>query len=351
MTLMTEAPMTNIRNCLAPISRTSTTHPGLWMDKYLKDHEPGSKQELVQHVATLAVPNEYDNFYTRWTDALAQRTDVKTKTATVLGRLSVGLGGEAVLETAITLHRTYGVPYIPGSALKGLAANYARNKLTEEDWRDTSDAYKTMFGDTKAAGYVTFFDALYVPGSGSQHKPLWPDVITVHHPNYYQGNEPPADWDSPTPVSFMSATGKYLLAIGGPEQWVTKAFEILTWALAEEGIGAKTSSGYGRIKIDGMGTVAEATGGSVANVVSADPEQAIVEQFCLELDQMPAQQVASRISTVAQRWQALNIPPAQKLLIAQAILKKVEDAKRTKSSQGKPWFVELVSYVQLGDQP
>ena len=33
------------------------------------------------------------------------------------GRLIVGLGGDNVLETGITLHHTYGVPIIPGSAM------------------------------------------------------------------------------------------------------------------------------------------------------------------------------------------------------------------------------------------
>ena len=144
---------------------------------------------------------------------------------------------------AITLHRTYGVPYIPGSALKGLAANYARNRLDPEEWGTDTEAYRTMFGDTSSASYITFFDALYVPGSGHQHKPLWPDVITVHHPDYYQGNKPPADWDSPTPVSFLSATGTFLNAIGGEAPWVEKAFEILGYALSEEGIGAKRPVG------------------------------------------------------------------------------------------------------------
>src|SRR5207302_10163433 len=55
----------------------------------------------------------------------------KKRIAHVKGRMIIGLGDESVLETAITLHRTYGVPYIPGSALKGLAAAYVRQRLGE----------------------------------------------------------------------------------------------------------------------------------------------------------------------------------------------------------------------------
>ena len=39
-------------------------------------------------------------------------------------RLIIGLGGESPLETGLTLHHTFGVPIIPGSAIKGLAAHY-----------------------------------------------------------------------------------------------------------------------------------------------------------------------------------------------------------------------------------
>lgn len=246
----------NLRNCLGNIKRTDTTHPALWLDKYMPDHQTATGAALIADAARIPMPETYDRFYDRWKMTLAQEATNVMKIAIVQGRLSMGLGGESVLETAISLHRTYGAPYIPGSALKGLAASYARNKLDANAWGAESEAYKIMFGDTKAAGFLTFFDALYVPGNGHQRKALWPDVITVHHPDYYQtGNSAPADWDSPTPVSFLTATGKYLIAIGGSPVWVEKAFEILALALIEEGIGAKTSSGYGRMIIEGMALV------------------------------------------------------------------------------------------------
>src|SRR6266516_6731851 len=132
---------------------------------------------------------------------------VRPREAEVQGRMVIGMGDESVLETSVTLHHTYGVPYIPGSALKGLAASYVRQKLGEE-WQKEGEAYKTIFGETNDAGYITFFDAYYVPGSGYKGQVLYPDVIAVHHQNYYQGGEKakaPADWDSPIPVPFLSA--------------------------------------------------------------------------------------------------------------------------------------------------
>ncbi|MFZ1238846.1 MAG: type III-B CRISPR module RAMP protein Cmr6 [Anaerolineae bacterium] len=273
------------RNEVAGYTARQAQHAGLWLDKYFGASTPENaesavkKAQLVSDVAGIATPSDYSEFFDRWKAALTQAGVVEKnmREAEVVARLAVGLGGEAVLETAITLHRTYGVPYIPGSALKGLASSYADKRLEGETWRKKDGkAHHILFGNTKTAGYVTFFDALYVPGSGAKNggrsQALWPDVITVHHPDYYGGkNSAPADWDSPTPVPFLTATGKYLIAIGGPPAWVEKAFEILANALAEEGIGAKTSSGYGRMRIEGISVMVETKPGE-ANA-SASPQR------------------------------------------------------------------------------
>jgi len=261
------------RKVLAGVSVQSDTHAGLWLDKYLKDDNKGddnqksAKSVLIDEVMSLKVPGVYESFFKRWKEALVQICGAECREAKTLGRLAVNLGAEGVLETSIALHHTYGTPFIPGSALKGLATHYVLNYQDKAEWgRDK--AFKTLFGDTESAGYVTFYDALYVPDSG---KALVPDVITVHHPDYYQtGQTPPADWDSPTPIPFITASGSFLIALSGPAEvkaeaeailcggqdtvalsgtpgWVTAAFEILELALEREGIGAKTSSGYGRM--------------------------------------------------------------------------------------------------------
>ena len=46
-------------------------------------------------------------------------------------RLIVGLGDESVYETGIRLLRNYGIPYIPGSALKGVAKAWAVEMVAE----------------------------------------------------------------------------------------------------------------------------------------------------------------------------------------------------------------------------
>lgn len=257
----------------------NTTNASLWFDKYLteqverrQDSETSpAKDTLINEVTDLYADAEYRPHFERWQNTLTA-SGIMCKKATTTGRMVVGLGGESAIETAITLHRTYGVPYIPGSALKGLAAMYARTKLEDKAWHlpkedakeqenakdaqteNSADqqgwAYNVLFGTTQEAGHVTFFDALYVPNTGHAKRPLHKDVLTVHHKEYYDGTDkPPADWDSPVIIPFLSATGTYLLALDGPAEWVEKAYKILEKALAEDGIGAKTSSGYGRMRI------------------------------------------------------------------------------------------------------
>ncbi|NJO05940.1 MAG: type III-B CRISPR module RAMP protein Cmr6 [Chloroflexaceae bacterium] len=255
------------RDKLCKVQPGSTTHAGLWLDAYLPDKdkrdEPlgdeAKKHQLVRDVANCEVPDVYTLFFERWQGQLAA-VGARCRKATVGGRLAIGLGAEAVLETSLTLHRTYGVPYIPGSALKGLAASYARRGLQGTEWTDKEAAYRLVFGDTKSAGYITFYDALYIPCTGKPDakQPLQPDVLTVHHRDYYAGKgEPPADWDSPVPVPFLSATGQYLLALAPApavgdriDEWIDAVFVLLTNALSEWGIGAKTSSGYGRMEVE-----------------------------------------------------------------------------------------------------
>ncbi|HRI06723.1 MAG TPA: type III-B CRISPR module RAMP protein Cmr6 [Nannocystaceae bacterium] len=256
------------RSALRHLAPTSTTHAGLWLDRFLPkqpkatntDEDKGTIQAHIKRLADIKVPDAYRHHCNRWTRHIADlgEADARTAKATVRGRMIIGLGAESVLETAIHLHHTYGVPVIPGSALKGLAADYARNRLKDEAWHKSKDdigaSYRALFGDTTEAGCVIFHDALWIPpeGEARDKHPLDLDVMTVHHRDYYgtKGKSPPADSDDPNPVSFVTARGTYLIALEGPPDWTDAAMSILKHALAEEGIGAKTAAGYGRLDLD-----------------------------------------------------------------------------------------------------
>lgn len=297
-------------------------HAGLWLDKFLPEQfaqgETGGEDAYREHfkwATEIPVAGTYQQFFNRW-EAMLIAAETKRAVATTRGRLVIGLGADSVLENAITLHRTYGVPVIPGSALKGLAAAYARNRLDDPQWKKDGKAYKILFGDTNSAGYVTFFDALYHP-DGSPKKPLVMDVVTVHHQGYYQDkNEPPADWDSPTPVPFVSVRNdvKFLVALAGPDEWVEAAFQIVGRALEEEGIGAKTNSGYGRMALK-----------LVEEVRELSPDQTFREKVEATSD------INKDFVTLYVEWENLEVPEDAKRDLARLILAKVDAAGLPKS--------------------
>jgi CRISPR-associated protein Cmr6 len=87
---------------------------------------------------------------------------------------------------------------------------------------------------------------------------LYPDVMTPHHPNYNQSPaHPPADWDDPIPIPFLTSTSSYMIALAAPElderdAWIERTFTILGLAFEEMGVGAKTSSGHGRLELNAL---------------------------------------------------------------------------------------------------
>jgi len=323
--------MSTRRVSLANEQKRPTTNAGLWLDKFIRnqaEEDKDSRRDLVRDVSDIPVPEEYARWFERWRRALHDY-GAQCRVAEVLGRMAVGLGEESVLETSVALHHTYGVPSIPGSALKGLAASFARQHLGEQ-WQPGTDAYRIIFGDTDNAGYVIFFDALPLPGS----KLLYPDVITVHHEDYYQkGDAPPADWDNPNPVPFLSASGKYLVALAGPDPWVKAAFEILRHALLNLGVGAKTSSGYGRLRLEPDPPIA-----------NADREKA--DQLIGQIQALKTSEVAGRIQTFYEQWRKLEVSSVHKRRIAEAIVAKVKEAGREKQSRGKDWYRELLESLR-----
>ncbi|HLY31600.1 MAG TPA: type III-B CRISPR module RAMP protein Cmr6 [Ktedonobacterales bacterium] len=179
-------------------------------------------------------------------------------TAKSSGRVIVGLGGPSPLDTDMTLHHVYGLPYLPGSALKGLTHAYAEHTGQSED------DIKRIFGTTNGGGAVIFFDA--IPGVGLT---IDLDIMNPHYPDYYQdtGNQtPPSDDQSPIPIFFLTVKNSaFHFAVaprpGAPEKAASAGqtgdreksdAEIAAcWlrdALEHEGIGGKTSSGYGRFE-------------------------------------------------------------------------------------------------------
>lgn len=227
------------------------SNAGLALERYLP--EVGSLDATrrggqLAVVAGTPIPAVYRTAYQRWVEQLEHLPGVAARRVVARGRLIVGLGAETVHQTTVTLHRQYGVPILPGSALKGLARQYVSGAK-----RASPRQLEVLFGTSDSAAHISYFDAWYVPGSAPADRPLGLDVITVHHPEYYashgRGDGWPGDFDDPTPLPLLSASGSYLVAVRGPDlEWADFALRLLERALDEWGIGARTSSGYGRLR-------------------------------------------------------------------------------------------------------
>lgn len=259
----------SVRKALDDLARGGplpSSNAALWLDRYLcveGDVEPAqAKQQHLTKTRIIGLPEGYEDFFERHKAALQRDPRTRLFEASVIGRLALGLGRASSWENGITLHHTWGVPFIPGSALKGLASSYAHQRLAEPNWRKAGndgvagESHELLFGTTAVQGAVVFHDALFMPRpSKAGALGLAPDTVTVHHRDYYQPSSereisPPADWDSPVPIPFLSLTGEFLLALSGPPAWVDAAVTLMQRALEELGIGAKTSSGYGRLRCE-----------------------------------------------------------------------------------------------------
>jgi len=179
-------------------------------------------------------------------------------------RMVVGLGGESVYETSMTLHHIYGFPYIPGSAIKGVTRHHIITSLLsgffpEEDlavldravdmpdlekyradkgvdvemamralrdgvtvrrdrdmiikpsealleklyrgW-DELDGVREVFGNQAKKGKVIFLDAFPV-----EPPKMKTDIMNPHFSKYYSKQEPPVDSMGPVPVHFLTVEG------------------------------------------------------------------------------------------------------------------------------------------------
>jgi CRISPR-associated protein Cmr6 len=258
--------LTALDGALFPAGQKTTpaVNAGLWLARYLlaqtgegaNAEAKEAKERLISQAGRIVESNLYRQAFDVRKKQLLEPTAgrvAQARTAQAAGRVVIGIGDKGALEVGLTLEHTWGVPVLPGSALKGLAASAAR-KFGGEAWQSDQPSYLALFGDTDERGFVTFHDAWRAPKSDLAVVAL--DVMTVHHTKYYGGDQhggdvvAPADTDSPIPVSFMTVQGDFLVVVEAHEaSWCDAALRFLELGLRDLGIGAKTNAGYGRMKL------------------------------------------------------------------------------------------------------
>ncbi|MBK1645226.1 type III-B CRISPR module RAMP protein Cmr6 [Thiocapsa imhoffii] len=256
-------PIQLMREVLQPLySAANDAHPGLLIQRgypvYDADTEEGrrAKTAHLQEICAIPASPFYHNAYQRWQSATTDPLRFRQLELALETRLFIGLTGGGMLETGCAISHSYGMPYIPGSSVKGVVRAHARTSLFGHEHPEIIAELFGVDADPDPdqgwaqglSGLVAFHDAWWVPGSADH--PLVEEIVTTHHLDYYgsEGQTPATDFDSPVPNAQIAVQGRFLFVLEGPRStpgWLDLAEKMLTAALSMRGIGAKTRTGYG----------------------------------------------------------------------------------------------------------
>lgn len=349
---------------------SATAHPGLDYDKFANGWQKGED-------GGISLPdNAKKDFFSRMVSEFAKcgsglaaglkmaqsrhRRLIETLNGVVLDlktdwRFISGLGSSHPYETGFIWHRTLGVPYLPGSSVKGMVRSWAEDwdeEWTADDGR-RKDAVCRLFGpestgavqDRDAAGRLVFFDALPVTPPK-----LEVDILNPHYQPYYADGKPPADYYNPVPVFFLTVAGgqmfrfsvaprpgAYYIKKQSPEEIdaemqkdVETGKMLLKNALKNLGAGGKTAVGYGRFTSDHKKTIGK-------------PDKEIWKDARLEWDSGPQtlkaicgdKSAEVKLSDAAKREEILGVLPEG---MTASLLKKM---KKRKTRPAIIWDVEV----------
>lgn len=188
------------------------------------------------------------------------------------GRLAINLADSLIQNAGICLDRLFGLPFIPGSAVKGACRHAAFEELksaSPEGQPRLFDLFRAVFGtadnDFKNGELVPFQRLL--TGRAENQKgaisflPAYPvnearvvvDLTNVHYPDYYRsGRTEDLSKERPQPNPFpaveVGAQFAFCLVQNGVDNDPSLLAAATRWleaALTIGGLGAKTASGYG----------------------------------------------------------------------------------------------------------
>ena len=178
------------------------------------------------------------------------------------------MGNPHPVENSLSWHPTLGVPFLAGSAVKGLIRAWVELNDDDLSEKDKKKRLMSWFGTEKKedvadkAGDFIFFDA--IPDECPR---LIADIMTPHMGEWYAKGDKskasssdtvPADWHDPIPIPFLAVNHIALVfniaprstSIQDTAQQLEHIFGALEQALLWLGAGAKTASGYGYMDKD-----------------------------------------------------------------------------------------------------
>jgi CRISPR-associated protein Cmr6 len=232
--------------------------------------------------------------------------------ADAVAPFTTGLGNEHPLENGFAFLNPYGLPYLPGSGVKGVIRQ-ASGELTSGDWGDTKgwtldETYllrngkeeirlsllDVLFGRKNASGEtdhvrgaLSFWD-VFPQIEGER---LVVEVMTPHQGHYYQKGGTPHDSGSPNPITFLTVPPKsrftfhvlcdlehlHRLApsLAGGDRWKELVDAAFQHAFQWLGFGAKTSVGYGAFAaaVQSVSISSQPAAPALSTIPAREPEQ------------------------------------------------------------------------------
>lgn len=192
---------------------------------------------------------------------------------------ATGLGIEHPLENGFAFLNPYGLPYLPGSSVKGIV-RAAAGELASGEWGETygwhqDAAMDTLFGGEPSSGNnshyrgtLTFWDV--IPTIEGDR--LAVEIMTPHQTHYYQDGKSPHDSGSPNPIPFLTVPAGSSFAfhvtcdhhrllrvapnLARGERWKDLLRFAFEHAFDWLGFGAKTAVGYGAMRLASQTEVA-----------------------------------------------------------------------------------------------
>lgn len=195
--------------------------------------------------------------------------------ALAVAPFTTGLGNEHPLENGFAFLNPYGLPYLPGSGVKGVLRQAAR-ELADGEWGDangwTRAAIGALFGmgsgsgddEVFQRGALEFWDVIpQIAGNALQV-----EIMTPHMTHYLQNGATPHESGQPNPINFLTVPpgsrfvfhvrcdlpflsgSKLAPELARDGRWQALLTAAMAHAFQWLGFGAKTAVGYGAMRED-----------------------------------------------------------------------------------------------------
>ena len=162
----------------------------LLLQRGLTEHDENDQKAKTDHIESVCQRTAgefYKRTYKRWKQATANRNRFRRVFLKLETRLFIGLTGGGMLETGCAISHSHGMPYIPGSSVKGVVNAYARDRLGNGG-ADICDRALRLTAHQTAAGRIVRADFLSrrlvgsrfgLPSIGTRGRNLSPSETTT----------------------------------------------------------------------------------------------------------------------------------------------------------------------------